>query len=209
MFAAKFQQLRHARHGAVFVHNFTDYARGSEPRDARKVHAGLSLPCAHQNSAIPRPQGKHMARPRQILRFGLRINRRENGDRPVRGADARGHANARIDRLAKGRSVHRSIDCRHQGQVQLVAALFRQRQANEPTAIFGHEVNGVRRDFLRRHCEIAFVLAVLVVHQDNHASLANLFDSFLDRGEIGYVSHRTKNIAEVGREKERRNGLMR
>ncbi len=40
---------------------------------------------------------------------------------------------------------------------------------------------------------------VLVVHQDNHASLTNFFDRFFDRCEIGFiVRHNIKNITEPG-----------
>ena len=45
--------------------------------------------------------------------------------------------------------------------------------------MFGHEVNFRRRDFFGRQSEIAFIFAVLVIHQNDLASLAKLFNRFL------------------------------
>ena len=42
--------------------------------------------------------------------------------------------------------------------------------------MLGHEIDGVRRDLFGGQGEVAFVLAVLVVHDDDHASGADLFN---------------------------------
>src|SRR5262249_39097149 len=44
-----------------------------------------------------------------------------------------------------------------------------------------------RRDLVGRHHEIAFVLAVLVVHDEQDAPLADLLDALLDGREPGHV----------------------
>ena len=46
----------------------------------------------------------------------------------------------------------------------------RHRQADLPAAVPGHEVDRLRRDLRRGHRQIAFVLAVLIVHDDEHAA---------------------------------------
>src|SRR3954464_8444504 len=48
----------------------------------------------------------------------------------------------------------------------------------------GHEVDVVGADELRGHDEVALVLAVLVVHDDDHASRGDLLQRLLDGGEI-------------------------
>jgi len=45
--------------------------------------------------------------------------------------------------------------------------------------------------FFGGHGKVAFVFAVLVVDEDDHAALANFFDGFFYGGEIGVVfSHK-------------------
>src|SRR5208282_4655563 len=45
------------------------------------------------------------------------------------------------------------------------------------------EIDGFRRDLFRRHRQVAFVLAVLVVHEDDHPPMPNILDRFIDRCE--------------------------
>src|SRR6266851_3304907 len=101
-------------------------------------------------------------------------------------------------RSAESGAVDGSVDRRHEREVKLVAALLGERQADQPTAVLGHEVDGVGRDFLGGHGEVAFVFAVLVVNQDDHAALANLFDGFFDGGESGaFISHSGISLVRI------------
>ena len=59
-------------------------------------------------------------------------------------------------------------------------------QADQAAAVLGHEVDGFGRDFFGGHGEVAFVFAVFVVDQDDHAALADFFDGFFDGGENGF-----------------------
>ncbi len=79
------------------------------------------------------------------------------------------------------RRVWLSLD--HRGQVELGAALRRQREADQAAAVLGHEVDVLGGGELGRHREVALVLAVLVVADDDHPALAQLLEGFLDRGE--------------------------
>ena len=67
--------------------------------------------------------------------------------------------------------------------MEFVAALFGERHADQAAAELGHEVDGFRRDFFGGHGEVAFVFAVFVVDQDDHAAVANFFDGFFDGGK--------------------------
>ena len=49
------------------------------------------------------------------------------------------------------------------------------RYADQPASMLGHAVNGFWRDVLRRHYQIAFVLAVGIVHDDDPFALTSLF----------------------------------
>ena len=76
----------------------------------------------------------------------------------------------------------------HQLQAELLAALGAERQADPAARLLGHEVDRLGRHELRGHHEVALVLAVLVVADDDHPPRADLLDRLLDRGEEGWSS---------------------
>jgi hypothetical protein len=47
--------------------------------------------------------------------------------------------------------------------LEVLDTLRRERKADESPSVHGHEVDGLRRDLLGRHHEVALVLAVLVI----------------------------------------------
>ena len=72
---------------------------------------------------------------------------------------------------------------RHQVEAQLIAALGREREADQPAPLARHEVDRVGRRELGRDRQVALVLAVLVVADDHHPARADVLDRLLDRGE--------------------------
>src|ERR1700758_2773654 len=52
-----------------------------------------------------------------------------------------------------------------------------------------HKVDGPRRDHLRRHRQVAFVLTVLVVDYDDHAPGPELLDSRIDTCKRWLISN--------------------
>ena len=187
---AELLELRHASHGAVFIHDFADDAARTEAGDAREVHARFGLAGANEHAAFFGAQGKDVAGASEILRLGLGINRRENGYGAVGGADASSDAGAGVNGFGKGRAMNGRVDGRHERKVQFVATVLGERETDETATVLGHEIDGVRSDLLGGHREVAFVFTIFVVHEDDHAALANVFDGFLDRSEVGaQVSH--------------------
>ncbi len=182
---AKFVKLRHAGHGAVFVHDFADHAGGVQTSDAGEIHAGFGLASAHEDAAVAGTKGEDVAGTSEVLRASFFVNGGEDGDGAVRGADAGGDAETAVDGFAEGGAVNGRVDRRHQGEMELLAPLFGQRETDKAAAELGHEINGVGRDFLGGHGEVAFVFAVFVVNEDDHAALADLFDGFFDGGKWG------------------------
>ena len=90
---------------------------------------------------------------------------------------------AGIDGFAEGGPVGGGIVVGHGAEAQVVAALAGERDADQAPAVLGHEVDLLGVDFLRRDGEVTFVFAVLVVHDDNHAALADFLDGFFDGRE--------------------------
>ena len=71
----------------------------------------------------------------------------------------------------------------HQPQAELVGALLGQAEADQPARVGDHEVDRLGRRELRGDHEVALVLAVGIVDDDDEAALADLLDRLLDRGE--------------------------
>ncbi len=192
MNSAELRELGNARHGSIFIHHFADDARGIEPRDSRQVHRGFGLSGANQNSAIAGSQSVDVAGTRQVFGPRMRIGGGQNRGGTIPGADARGRPAARVDGFAEGSAKCRRISRRDWLQIEGIAALLGKREADQAAPVFGHEIDGFGRDFFRRHGQIAFVFAVFVVHQDNHAALANFLDRLFYgrkwRIRIGHIS---------------------
>ncbi len=69
----------------------------------------------------------------------------------------------------------------HQRNLELVEPLAGHRHADQAAAVRGHEVDDLRRHLLGRDRQVAFVLAILVVDDDDHLAAADGVDGVLDR----------------------------
>src|ERR1039457_81615 len=165
------EEVRDAGHRPVLVHDLADDGGGREAGDAREIDGCLRLARPLQDAALPRPQRERVAGPQQVLRLRLRVDERLHRHRYVGRRDAGRGLAARLDGHGEGRSVVGRVLLDHRVQIQLVAALLRQRDADEPAALAGHEVDRGRRDVLGREADGAFVLAILVVDDDHEAAL--------------------------------------
>jgi hypothetical protein len=168
-------------HGAVVVHDLADHARRVEAGQACQVDRRLGVAGAHQDTALPGNQREDMPRRHDIVLALGRVDGHRDAVRAVRGRDARGHAVARLDAQGEGRLVARLVVLRHERQLELGHASRGERQANQPAAVLGHEIDRLGRGHLRRNDQVALVLALLVVDQDEHPAVARLFDDLLDR----------------------------
>ena len=79
----------------------------------------------------------------------------------------------------KAVSIAAAVGAGHRLEPELVGALLGQREADQAAAVAGHEVDRVGRRHLRRDDEVALILAVFVVDEDEHAAVARLVDDLL------------------------------
>ena len=157
---------------------------GVEPGDAREIDRRFGLSGAHQHAAVARAQRKHVAGPREIGGLGLRIDRRADGRGAIGGGDAGARAALGFDRRRRTPSRSASSSCvDHQRNLELVEPLAGHRQADQAAAVLGHEVDRLGRHLLGGHRQIAFVLAILVVDDDDHLAAADRGDGVLNRGK--------------------------
>jgi hypothetical protein len=83
---------------------------------------------------------------------------------------------------------------RQSERVDLVAF---ERQADETAAEARHEVDGFRSDRVRSHDEVALVLSLLVVDDDDHSSGGDIFERPVHAFD-GFTAHLKNPRARVG-----------
>ncbi len=188
-------ELGHPRHGAVLVHDLADDARRLEPGQDREVDRGLGLAGALQDAPFGRPQREDVARAQEVVGAGGRVDRGPDGRGAVGRRDAGRDLAAGLDRDGEGGREGRGVLLDHQGQAQRVAALGGHRQADQPAAARGHEVDRFRSDPLGGDRQVPLVLALLVVDDDHEAAGLEGADRLLDRGEGRGVGHRGRVVA--------------
>src|SRR5262249_11154877 len=117
--------------------------------------------------------------------FGFRIHRDANRPGAILGADPRRHAEARrrVDRGRVRGVVLVDPVLGHERQTERVDAIARQGKADHPARLLDHEVDHFGRDQLRRANEIAFVLAIFVVGDDDELAVPDRLDRLLYRSE--------------------------
>ena len=89
---------------------------------------------------------------------------------------------ASID-TAKAVSNREVFPADHHRDLELIEALTRHRHTDESAAKLRHEVDGLRGDFVRCDRQVAFVLAVLVVDDNDHLTVLDRVDGLSDRRE--------------------------
>jgi len=110
----------------------------------------------------------------------------------VGGRNAGRDAFARLDRNGERCAERRLVVVGHRAQSEPVGALLGEAQADEPARVCRHEVDRVRSSELGGDRQVALVLAVLVIDDDDHAALADVLDRFLDGGERRGHGHGAK-----------------
>src|SRR5438128_6910807 len=181
-------ELGHPRHPAVLVEDLADDAGRVAPREPREVHGRLGVAGAAQDAARHRPEGQDVAGARQVFGPHLLIHEGANRDRAVVGRGAGRDATSGVDGDSE-RGPHGGRVVRdHHRDLELVQPLAGHRHADEAAAVLGHEVDGLRRDLVGGHHEIALVLAVLVVDDHEDASRADLLDGRLDARKPRHVA---------------------
>ena len=153
---------------------------GLETGEAREVAAGFGVSGARQHAAGLRHQRKDVARLAQVLGARVRRDGRADRVRAVVRRDAGRDAFRRLDRHREIRALVEIGLAHHQRQAQLAAALARQRQADQAAAVARHEVDVLGAHLGGGHDQVAFVLAILVVHDDDHAALPDVGEDLVD-----------------------------
>src|SRR5207249_2366913 len=125
--------------------------------------------------------------------------------RAVDRRDAAADALARVDRDREGGPEGGAVLAHHHREPELVASLRGERQTDEPAAVDRHEVDVLGGDALGGDAEVALVLAVLVVHEDDHAPGPQLGERLLDADDVRALPARRHDGAMIDAPSERGN----
>src|SRR4029434_3715759 len=97
--------------------------------------------------------------------------------------DPGGDSLARLDGDRERRLERRLVLRGHEVEPELVAAVAREREADQAAPVSRHEVDRLGRDELGGHREVALARAVRRIADDAHLALADVLDGLLDRAE--------------------------
>ena len=111
------------------------------------------------------------------------IEEREHGGRTVGGGDAGAGAVTGVDRHGERGALRLGVVGDHQREPQLVEPVAFDRHADHAAGVADHERHRLGRHLLRRHDEVALVLAIGVVDDDHDLAARDSGDGVLDRRE--------------------------
>ena len=174
------KQVRQPGHGPVILEDLADHRGRLHAGQLGKIATGFGVAGAHQHAAVLGHQREDVAGLDDVGRLGVLGRRRLYRARAVVRRDAGGHSLGRLYREREGGAVRAAVVPDHQRQIQLAAARFGECEADQAAAVLGHEVDGLWRDMLGGDDEVAFVLAVFLVYEYDHATGADVGDDFLD-----------------------------
>ncbi|OIQ64446.1 hypothetical protein GALL_540040 [mine drainage metagenome] len=176
-------QIGQAGHGAVGVHHFADHSRGFQPGERGEVAARFGMAGAHQHTAFGGHERKDVARLNDVAGLGVARHCRLHRARAIGGGNAGCHAFGSFDGRSERGAVRRAVVLHHMPQAELGAALSGEGQADQPACMGGHEVDRLRGDMLGGEHQVALVLAVFLIDQDDHAPGLELGDDVGNWGQ--------------------------
>src|SRR5207249_4240603 len=117
----------------------------------------------------------------EVGRRGLRIDGDANRLRPIAGADAGRHAEPwrGVDAHRVRRPIFVRVRLGHRGEVELLDALAGEGEADHTAGVLDHEVDHLGRDQLRRADQVALVLTIFVVGDDDQFAGSDIVDGLV------------------------------
>ena len=177
--AGEIHEIVEAGHGPVLAHDLADDAAGVEAGEARNVDRRLGMAGADEDAAGPRDQRENVAGGDDGVVAVTGVDRDRDGAGAVGGADSVVMPSFASIETVKAVSLRlrlvRVIGSRPSWSAR---SLVRARQMR-PAAVAGHEIDRIGRRHLRGDDEVALILAIFVVDEDEHAPVARLVDDFL------------------------------
>ena len=182
MLFAELHQIRQAGHGAVGIEDFADQTRRREAGEAGEIDAGFGVAGAAEDAAVFGSERIDMAGLDELARGGFRIGQELDGAGAIVGADAGGDAVGGIDGHGEVGAGAFTVVVDH----ALEAEFARRAPCVQGTQMSRARVELVMKltssgvTFFGGHDEVAFVFAVGVIRDDDHAAGADFLQDVFD-----------------------------
>ena len=162
-------QLLAAGHAGrvLLADDLAERPRGAQPGQHGEVDGGLGVAGAAQHPAVLGPQRHDVPGAGQVGRGRPGVGEQPDGVGPVDGGDAGRDALARVDGDRVGGAAPVLVDPEHRRQVEPVGVLLGHRDADVARGVPDHERHEVGGRQLGGEDQVALVLAVLVVDDDD------------------------------------------
>ena len=183
VFFCKLLELRRAHHMPVVRHDLAAESRGVKPREPREVCRRLRVARAAQHAALDGAQREDVSRAAELRGLCRRIDEQAHRAAALERGDARRRV-VRIDGDGKRRLVIVRVVLHHLTNLQLVEPAADDRRADEPLRVRRHEIHVLGRQLLGGDDDVALVLAILIVHDDEHFPVLNVLDCLFNRCKI-------------------------
>ena len=169
------EQLGRAHHRAVVAHDLAAQAHLLEAGQPEQVDGGLGVAVALEHAVFLGEQREHVAGTAEVERRGVVVDGHARRVAALFGRDARRRVHV-VDGHGEGGLVVVGVVRHHLRQLQLAHVLLAHGHADEALRVACHEVDVLGRGVLRGADEVALVLAVGVVDDEDHlARLERLY----------------------------------
>ena len=145
---------------------------------------------ADEDAAVARAQREHVAGPHEVFGSGVGVHQDLNRAGAIRGRDASGDAGASFDTDSESSAKGSSVLANHGVEAEQVESNAIHGHADQSAGASGHEVDRVGGDELSGQGEIALVLAVFVIGDDQHLAVTERLDCLFDGAEGRLTSSR-------------------
>lgn len=181
--AGERDQLGQPEHHTVLARDLDDRPGGAQSGEPGEVDGGLGVAVADEDAAGAGAQREDVAGPDEVT--AARDAAREHPQRggAVGGGDAGGNAvgGGGVDGDREG-GLHRlGVVLDHLRQFEAFQFVALHGRADQPAALAHHEGDDLGRGLLGGDDEVALVLTVLVVHDDDGTARGDVTDGLLDR----------------------------
>jgi hypothetical protein len=190
VFVGEAPQVVTACHLATVEHEFAQHACGRASCESGQVDRRFGVPDALEHAAGASAQWEDVARTVERRSIHVGVRERPQRRRTIRRRDPRRGSLGEIDADREGSAVRLGVLRRdhHRLQAEFVAALAGEADADHPRGVPHEEGDRLGRRCVGGHDQVAFVLAVLVVGDDDDLAAGDRSNGVLDR--IEHAGHR-------------------
>ena len=175
--------LRPLHHRAVVVGELADHPDLGQAGERAEIDGGLGVPRAHEHAALAGDEREDVAGPHEVRRAHVGVGERARGVRALLGRDAGRQPVDDVDGDGEGGAERRVVRRHHRREVERPRPRLGQRRADDAAGVADDEGHLLRRAERGRADEVALVLAVVVVGDDDDLAFAEPPD------RLAYVIH--------------------